>query len=85
MAPSGFQSVYRIERNQDAVAKAADKLARLMGSVESVQQCGVIDEEKQFQRTTLARQLSLDPFVNIDLGSRRNFDCDDSRIGRIAK
>src|SRR5260370_41643759 len=83
MPPSGFQSLRRVEGNKDTVTKTAAKLARLMRTVEAGEQRRVVNQEKQFQRTKLASKLASDPFVNINLGSRRNLDCNDSGIGGI--
>ncbi len=46
MTPGSFQSVEGFKRNENAIAKPAGKLARLMGSIEAAQQRGVVNQEK---------------------------------------
>src|ERR1700675_878854 len=85
MTPGGFQSVQRVEGDENFVPEIAIEHARFMRRLEALEHRQILDECEEPNRTTLARELARQTLVHVELGFRRYLDCDDAWVGGIAE
>ena len=85
MALDGFQSVQRVESDEYFVTEIAVESARFVRRFESLEQRYILDQRKQPNRSALAREISRQALIHVDLGFRRHLDRDHAGIGGIAE